>query len=137
MGRFWIEGLRVDAAHHIFGLRLNQWTSIILFIGAMAYFWYTRNKTDEEPVRSATDPDADLEGGVATPGEDESTDGIDGTDSAKAEAVTLVASDAGGGAADPVDPAIPPTRPTRPRTTVRPGGTTRRGRPRRRWWPRA
>ncbi|MFI6913789.1 prolipoprotein diacylglyceryl transferase [Streptosporangium sp. NPDC050284] len=107
VGRFWIEGLRVDAAHHIFGLRLNQWTSIILFIGAMAYFWYTRNKTDEEPVRSATDPDADLEGGVATPGEDESTDGIDGTDSAKAEAVTLVASDAGGGAADPVDPAHP------------------------------
>ncbi|MER6830101.1 prolipoprotein diacylglyceryl transferase [Streptosporangium sp. NPDC000563] len=107
VGRFWIEGLRVDAAHHILGLRLNQWTSIILFIGAMAYFWYTRNKTDEERVRSATDPDTDLEGGAATPGEGESPGAPDGTDSAKAEAVTLVASDAGGGAADPVDPAHP------------------------------
>ncbi|MEU8385879.1 prolipoprotein diacylglyceryl transferase, partial [Streptosporangium sp. NPDC048865] len=45
VGRFWIEGLRVDTAHHILGLRLNQWTSIILFLGAMAYFWFTRNRT--------------------------------------------------------------------------------------------
>ena len=53
VGRFWIEGLRVDTAHHILGLRLNQWTSIIVFIGAMIYFWYTRNKTDDELVGTA------------------------------------------------------------------------------------
>ena len=50
VGRFWIEGLRVDTAHHILGLRLNQWTSIIVFIGAMIYFWYARNKTSDERV---------------------------------------------------------------------------------------
>ncbi|WP_371779299.1 prolipoprotein diacylglyceryl transferase [Streptosporangium subroseum] len=50
VGRFWIEGLRVDTAHHILGLRLNQWTSIIVFIGAMIYFWYARNKTNDERV---------------------------------------------------------------------------------------
>ncbi|MEV8631506.1 prolipoprotein diacylglyceryl transferase [Streptosporangium sp. NPDC051023] len=53
LGRFWIEGLRVDSAHHILGLRLNQWTSIVLFIGALAYFWYARNKTGEERVQAA------------------------------------------------------------------------------------
>ncbi|MGC5014083.1 prolipoprotein diacylglyceryl transferase [Streptosporangium sp. DT93] len=53
VGRFWIEGLRVDTAHHIFGLRLNQWTSIIVFVGAMIYFWYARNKNDDEPVLPA------------------------------------------------------------------------------------
>jgi prolipoprotein diacylglyceryl transferase len=37
VGRFWIEYLRVDDAHHIFGLRLNDWTSIVVFIGAVLY----------------------------------------------------------------------------------------------------
>jgi prolipoprotein diacylglyceryl transferase len=38
VGRFWIEALRIDEAHHFLGLRLNDWTSIIVFIGALAYF---------------------------------------------------------------------------------------------------
>ncbi|MGJ6966438.1 prolipoprotein diacylglyceryl transferase [Streptosporangium sp. G11] len=96
VGRFWIEDLRVDTAHHIFGLRLNQWTSIILFIGAMAYFWYVRNKTDEERVTPVTDP-ADLEDGATAP------EGDEGEDSPKGGAATLAASDA----EDPVDPAHP------------------------------
>ncbi len=50
LGRFWIEGLRVDPAHEILGMRLNQWTSIVLFLGALAYFWLTRNKTTEEVI---------------------------------------------------------------------------------------
>lgn len=37
VGRFWIEYLRVDDAHHILGLRLNDWTSIIVFVGAVVY----------------------------------------------------------------------------------------------------
>ncbi|OEV03097.1 prolipoprotein diacylglyceryl transferase [Streptomyces nanshensis] len=36
VGRFWIEYLRVDDAHHIAGLRLNDWTSIIVFVCAVA-----------------------------------------------------------------------------------------------------
>ncbi|MEU8267330.1 prolipoprotein diacylglyceryl transferase [Sphaerisporangium sp. NPDC049002] len=50
LGRFWIEGMRVDPAHHILGLRLNQWTAVVIFIGALVYFWVTRNKTTEEVV---------------------------------------------------------------------------------------
>ena len=36
VGRGWIEYLRVDDAHHIAGLRLNDWTAMILFVGALA-----------------------------------------------------------------------------------------------------
>ncbi|WP_079046004.1 prolipoprotein diacylglyceryl transferase, partial [Carbonactinospora thermoautotrophica] len=37
-GRGWIEYLRVDEAHHVLGLRLNVWTSILVFLGAVVYF---------------------------------------------------------------------------------------------------
>jgi prolipoprotein diacylglyceryl transferase len=37
VGRGWIEYLRIDPAHEIFGLRLNDWTSLLLFVGAVAY----------------------------------------------------------------------------------------------------
>lgn len=36
-GRVWIEALRIDEANTIMGLRLNVWTSILVFIGAVAY----------------------------------------------------------------------------------------------------
>jgi prolipoprotein diacylglyceryl transferase len=36
-GRAWIESLRVDDAHKFFGLRLNDWTSLVLFVLAAAY----------------------------------------------------------------------------------------------------
>jgi prolipoprotein diacylglyceryl transferase len=37
VGRFWIEYLRVDEAHHILGLRLNDWTALLVFAAAVAY----------------------------------------------------------------------------------------------------
>jgi prolipoprotein diacylglyceryl transferase len=36
-GRGWIEYLRIDPAHEVLGLRLNDWTSLLLFVGAVAY----------------------------------------------------------------------------------------------------
>jgi prolipoprotein diacylglyceryl transferase len=38
VGRAWIEWLRIDDAHHILGLRLNDWTALVVFIGAVVYF---------------------------------------------------------------------------------------------------
>jgi prolipoprotein diacylglyceryl transferase len=37
IGRGWIEHLRSDYAHHIAGLRLNDWTAIIVGLAALAY----------------------------------------------------------------------------------------------------
>jgi prolipoprotein diacylglyceryl transferase len=37
-GRFWIEILRIDEANHIFGIRLNVFTAVVLFIAALVYF---------------------------------------------------------------------------------------------------
>jgi prolipoprotein diacylglyceryl transferase len=37
-GRAWIEYLRIDEAHHILGLRLNDWTSLVVFLGGLIYF---------------------------------------------------------------------------------------------------
>jgi prolipoprotein diacylglyceryl transferase len=44
VGRAWIEDLRVDTAHHILGLRLNEFTSLILFLLALAYFVLSARK---------------------------------------------------------------------------------------------
>jgi prolipoprotein diacylglyceryl transferase len=39
VGRFWIEYLRIDTVeYHFLGLRLNDWTSIVCFVAAAAYF---------------------------------------------------------------------------------------------------
>ncbi|MEW2619667.1 prolipoprotein diacylglyceryl transferase [Streptomyces sp. NPDC048106] len=37
VGRGWIEYMRVDDAHHILGLRLNDWTALIVFLLAVTY----------------------------------------------------------------------------------------------------
>jgi prolipoprotein diacylglyceryltransferase len=39
LGRFFIEGLRIDSSPEIAGLRLNQWTSIaILLLGLFLFY---------------------------------------------------------------------------------------------------
>jgi prolipoprotein diacylglyceryl transferase len=56
VGRAWVEALRVDHANHILGLRLNLWTSLIIFIGAVAYLLLAgRRTTPAEPGTSAND----------------------------------------------------------------------------------
>ncbi|WP_436839062.1 prolipoprotein diacylglyceryl transferase [Nonomuraea angiospora] len=63
LGRFWIEGLRIDPvggvdhAVTLLGLRLNQWTSIVLFVAALAYFWLTRKRDSVEIVAPAEPAD--------------------------------------------------------------------------------
>jgi len=43
-GRFWIESLRIDTTHRFLGLRLNDWTSIVVFVCAVVYFVVRRPK---------------------------------------------------------------------------------------------
>ncbi|NYV75599.1 prolipoprotein diacylglyceryl transferase [Streptomyces sp. UH6] len=43
-GRFWIEYMRVDEAHEILGLRLNNWTAVLVFLLAVLYFVLSARK---------------------------------------------------------------------------------------------
>ncbi|KOT29091.1 diacylglyceryl transferase [Streptomyces caelestis] len=43
-GRFWIEYMRVDEAHHILGLRLNNWTAVLVFLLAVLYMVLSARK---------------------------------------------------------------------------------------------
>jgi len=52
-GRFWIEALRIDEAHQFLGLRVNNWVSILVFLGALWYF--LRHTGPEEHLRLTED----------------------------------------------------------------------------------
>ena len=46
LGRVWIEMLRIDDAHHFLGLRINVWTSIVVFLlGLMTFIIAGRRST--------------------------------------------------------------------------------------------
>jgi prolipoprotein diacylglyceryl transferase len=51
VGRFWIEALRTDDAHHFLGMRLNDWTAIVVFLGAVTYFVLSNRR---DPGREPT-----------------------------------------------------------------------------------
>jgi hypothetical protein len=50
LGRTWIEMLRIDPANHIFGLRINVFTSVIVFLGAVAFLILRRHHGREDPA---------------------------------------------------------------------------------------
>src|SRR5258705_2888505 len=52
-GRFWIEALRIDDAHHFLGMRINNWVSILVFASALVYF--LRVKGPQEHLRTEDD----------------------------------------------------------------------------------
>ncbi|MEV4708251.1 prolipoprotein diacylglyceryl transferase [Actinoplanes sp. NPDC049316] len=77
LGRCWIEMLRIDDANHFFGIRLNVFTSIVVFLLALAYFLVVRGpreyvvpidapETEPEP-QPASDVDQVDVGASATP----------------------------------------------------------------------
>ncbi len=51
-GRGWIEALRHDHANHILGLRLNDWTSIVVFLIGVGLFYRRRNCHPDGPYLS-------------------------------------------------------------------------------------
>jgi len=55
LGRFWIEGLRIDSADEVGGLRWNQWMALGAVVGGTALLIYMRTRPggserDEFPV---------------------------------------------------------------------------------------
>ncbi|MEW5351336.1 prolipoprotein diacylglyceryl transferase [Streptomyces sp. 16-176A] len=72
VGRGWIEYMRVDDAHHILGLRLNDWTALIVFLLAVAYIWVSSKK---RPGREAeVEPGAAADAAGETTGTEADTD---------------------------------------------------------------
>jgi prolipoprotein diacylglyceryl transferase len=58
-GRFFEELLRIDPAHHLWGLRVNAYVSIVVFVCSTAFFiwWqFLREGGDEPRVASRTIP---------------------------------------------------------------------------------
>ena len=51
VGRAWIEALRVDHVNHFLGLRLNDWTSLIVFLAAIG-FLLLRKPTPRQPEQA-------------------------------------------------------------------------------------
>lgn len=68
VGRGWIEALRVDEAHRILGLRLNDWTSIVVFLAAVAYLVISAKRSPgrEEVVEPAAVEDGAAETATET-----------------------------------------------------------------------
>ncbi|MEU5085814.1 prolipoprotein diacylglyceryl transferase [Streptomyces sp. NPDC021356] len=69
VGRGWIEYMRVDDAHHILGLRLNDWTALVVFLLAVAYIWVSSKKRPGREVQ--------VERGMPAVGEGTEQDGAE------------------------------------------------------------
>jgi len=66
LGRFWVEGLRIDPADEIAGLRLNQWVALAAVVIGAVVLAFMRRHPIPEPVGSdlaADDPSTDSDSG--------------------------------------------------------------------------
>ena len=64
LGRGWIENLRIDDVqmNDVLGLRLNVWTSIVLFVLATVWFiWSAVRHPGREEVVRTRDPEPEPE----------------------------------------------------------------------------
>jgi prolipoprotein diacylglyceryl transferase len=66
LGRGWIELLRVDDATHVLGVRINVWTSILVFACAIVYFVLARERGPREEPETLRSKDY-VEDGPAEP----------------------------------------------------------------------
>ncbi len=57
-GRFFEELLRIDPSHHLAGLRLNAWVSIVCFVASTGFFiwWQFLRRDPKAPVREPRRP---------------------------------------------------------------------------------
>lgn len=104
VGRSWIEYMRVDEAHHILGLRLNVWTSIVVFVLAVTYLVLSAKlRPGREEV---VEPDTDAAAG-AKDGDDkaeaEDGDAAAETEGAETEAKVTMAKPGTGADGEPKD----------------------------------
>ncbi|CRK58795.1 Prolipoprotein diacylglyceryl transferase [Alloactinosynnema sp. L-07] len=82
LGRGIIEMMRTDPATLVAGLRINVFTSALLFVGAIVYFVIARKRGGREDLSTVdlTDTETAADGGAES--DDADADGADGTDKA-------------------------------------------------------
>jgi prolipoprotein diacylglyceryl transferase len=68
-GRLWIELLRTDPAETFFGVRLNVFTSVVVGLLALAYFFWQRGRPREVIDRGGRTPEAAAEPAAEPPPE--------------------------------------------------------------------
>ena len=69
VGRFGEELLRIDPAHHIAGLRLNAWVSLIgIVVGVTWYVLSQRQRSEKPPRGRARSRSAKPQRRMAVPG---------------------------------------------------------------------
>lgn len=91
VGRFWIEYLRVDEAHHVLGMRLNNWTAIVVFLLAVVYLVLSaRMRPGREEV---VEPAAVASGEGDSEGDGDAVD-LDKAESADGESADAESADA-------------------------------------------
>ncbi|MFK3982170.1 prolipoprotein diacylglyceryl transferase [Micromonospora sp. NPDC050397] len=83
VGRFWIELLRTDQANEILGVRLNVWTAVVVFLGALIFFLRVRGPQEFLVPLEASRP-------VAVPGDEETVDGDSDGDEARESDISRV-----------------------------------------------
>ncbi|HZB20911.1 MAG TPA: prolipoprotein diacylglyceryl transferase family protein, partial [Blastococcus sp.] len=66
-GRLWIELLRTDPAETFFGVRLNVFTSVVVGLLALAYFFWQRGRPREVIDRGGRAPEAAVEPAAEPP----------------------------------------------------------------------
>ena len=90
VGRAWIEALRIDEAEQIGGLRLNQWTSAVVFVGAVAFIVISaRLRPGREQLVRSEDSDSTQDTEDSEDSEDSGSSGSSGSeDSARADTGT-------------------------------------------------
>jgi hypothetical protein len=85
LGRFWIEGLRIDAADEIGPFRWNQWVALAALVAGVGYLIATWPLgTRAVPARAAADDVTVTDDGAVTDDvavtDDDGDDGDDGDD---------------------------------------------------------
>jgi prolipoprotein diacylglyceryl transferase len=89
-GRIWIEALRIDTANEFFHVRLNVWTSIVVFAGGLVYFLLHRGPREREvePGMVLVTPD-----GVEAVASEDDAPGATGATTGATAAATAAAAD--------------------------------------------
>lgn len=59
VGRFWVEGLRIDPADQVAGLRWNQWVALVFAVAAGAYLLIDSRRQPVELATNEPDPRSD------------------------------------------------------------------------------